>query len=685
VALFAIVCGWTNAAAAFAGTSKVVRYRGFRLVVPASWPLYDLSSDPSVCVRFNRHAVYLGRPSSQQRCPAHAIGRTEAILLQPLAAAASARDAAGSGLPPVANAGAQPPQGSAAQLVVPHAGVLVTATWESRPGVIERALGTRLPASTASAAASAPPAPPSRARAASAAAGSIFNGLGFDACSAPSAAQMEAWSESSYRAVGVYIGGTNMACAQPNLTASWVNAESAAGWHLIPTYVGLQAPSNGCSCAAINSGRASAEGAAAAGDAVKRALAIGIGPGNPIYFDMENYSRGGGNTSAVLTFLAAWTAGLHAAGYQSGVYSNAFGGLGDLVAARGSGFNEPDDIWIADWNGQRTVASPYVPGGEWSNHRIHQYDGGHNETHGGVTINIDGNFLDGATATSSAAAAAAAFPDGTYLQIEGSEAIYEVVGGAPLFVSPEYRSTLSAPKLTPISQQQFALLNKVPVDGTLVEDSTGALYRVAGGAPLLVSNPSLFEGIQPVQIDHWNIANAGNPAAHLNGFPANGTFLRTTSGGIYRVAGGAPFAITSWGPLGGFRPSVTIDQWDLSNLSNPAAHLSATPRSGTVVEGLPSRTYWAFAGGTRRLAYTRSAAVQVSDSGLAAFSAMPCVVPHLQHLTLHQAKGALRRADCGLGKIDRRARRSTVSHVITQVARPQSTHTADFAVGLTLG
>jgi hypothetical protein len=326
---------------------------------------------------------------------------------------------------------------------------------------------------------------------------------------------MEAWSESSYRAVGIYIGGTNMACAQPNLTASWVNAESAAGWHLIPTYVGLQAPSNGCSCAAINSGRESAEGAAAAGDAVKRALAIGIGPGNPIYFDMENYSRGGGNTSAVLTFLAAWTAGLHAAGYQSGVYSNAFGGLGDLVAARGTGFTEPDDIWIADWNGQRTVSSPYVPSGEWSNHRIHQYDGGHNETHGGVTINIDGDFLDGATATSSAAAAAAAFPDGTYLQVEGSEAIYEVVGGAPLFVSPEYWRTLSAPKLTPISQQQFALLDKVPVDGTLVQDSTGALYRVAGGAPLLVSNPSLFEGIQPVQIDHWNIANAGNPAAHL--------------------------------------------------------------------------------------------------------------------------------------------------------------------------
>jgi hypothetical protein len=130
---------------------------------------------------------------------------------------------------------------------------------------------------------------------------------------------------------------------------------------------------------------------------------------------------------------------------------------------------------------------------------------------------------------------------------------------------------------------------------------------------------------------------------------------------------------------------VTIDQWDLSNLSNPAAHLGAAPRNGTVVEGLPSRSYWTFAGGTRRLSSTRSAAVQVSDSGLAAFAAIPCVVPRLTRLTLTQVRRTLRQADCGLGKVRRRARGSAVAHVITQVARPQTTHSADYAVGVTLG
>ena len=62
---------------------------------------------------------------------------------------------------------------------------------------------------------------------------------------------MSAWGASPYRAVGIYVGGANEACAQPNLSPSWVAQESAAGWVLLPIYVGLQAPNNGCGCAAI--------------------------------------------------------------------------------------------------------------------------------------------------------------------------------------------------------------------------------------------------------------------------------------------------------------------------------------------------------------------------------------------------------------------------------------------------
>jgi hypothetical protein len=382
----------TGTALASAGpAAKVVSYQGYSVDVPSSWPVYNLAADPTECVRFNQHAVYLGQPGSQEDCPAHSVGRTEAILVEPSGAAGG--QAAGG-------------QSNWGQVSIPARGVKVTATWRQDPAVVERALGTHsLPptpassASGASAAAAVDLAHDLRSHLASAVSDPVYTGLGFDACTAPSASQMAAWGSSPYRAVGIYVGGANQACAQPNLTAGWVASEGAAGWHLIPTYVGLQAPGNSCGCASINPSQAAPEGTAAASDAVKQAKALGIGTGNPLYFDLEAYTPGGSTTSAVLTFLGAWTAKLHADGYLSGVYASAGSGASDLAGAYGAGYAEPNDVWFADWNGEKTTNSPYIPRGDWSDHqRLHQYSGGVNATYGGVTINIDGDYLDGATA-----------------------------------------------------------------------------------------------------------------------------------------------------------------------------------------------------------------------------------------------------------------------------------------------
>ena len=58
----------------------------------------------------------------------------------------------------------------------------------------------------------------------------------------------------------------------------------------------------------------------------------------------------------------------------------------------------PDDVWIANWNGQASVfGDQYVSDSLWADHqRVHQYKGGHKETWGGVTINIDSDYVDGA-------------------------------------------------------------------------------------------------------------------------------------------------------------------------------------------------------------------------------------------------------------------------------------------------
>lgn len=338
--------------------ARVVHFQGHAVHVPRSWPVFRLAEHPGMCVRLDRRAVYLGSPAVNQRCPAGAIGKRRAIVVDP--AAAAARTSAS----PLAGA--------------------------------------------------------SRSHASASAGGSVFTGLGFDACSTPSAKAMAAWSASPFRGIGVYIGGANRACSQPNLTSSWVATVTEAGWHLIPTYVGLQAPTSSCSsCAKLSSSQATSQGAAAALDAVAQASAVAIGPGSPIYFDMESYSRTASATAATLAFLEAWTNKLHALGYLSGVYSSSSSGIADLADAIGSGYTEPDDLWIANWNGSQTTTDPVVPSNAWTPHqRIHQYEGGHNETYGGTTINIDSDYVDAATVGSATLAAGEDDPIG-YLDLAG--------------------------------------------------------------------------------------------------------------------------------------------------------------------------------------------------------------------------------------------------------------------------
>ena len=69
------------AAAAAAAPTRQVTYLGHTFTVPSSWSVVNLTKDPTACVRFDRHAIYLGTPSASQRCPANVVGKTEAILV----------------------------------------------------------------------------------------------------------------------------------------------------------------------------------------------------------------------------------------------------------------------------------------------------------------------------------------------------------------------------------------------------------------------------------------------------------------------------------------------------------------------------------------------------------------------------------------------------------------------------
>jgi hypothetical protein len=72
-----------------AGATQVVRFRDVEFTVPAGWPVYDLETDPTTCVRFDVHAVYLGHPGADMQCPATVNGHAAAVLVEPLDGAAT--------------------------------------------------------------------------------------------------------------------------------------------------------------------------------------------------------------------------------------------------------------------------------------------------------------------------------------------------------------------------------------------------------------------------------------------------------------------------------------------------------------------------------------------------------------------------------------------------------------------
>lgn len=229
-----------------------------------------------------------------------------------------------------------------------------------------------------------------------------FTGAGFDTCHAPSLKAMSAWWKSSpYRAIGVYVGGPNRACGDGNLSSGWVHSVNAMGWHLVPIYVGQQAPcEHQPHLGLMNAKNAADDAASAADDATNRAAALGIARGSAIYFDLESYGRkNAACTNTVVRYIGAWVGRLHAHGYLAGVYSSAGSGITDLAHVSIPGVAKPDALWIARWDNHSTVQDASVPNNAWTPHeRIKQFTGGHKESHGGVTMSIDRDWLDGPVA-----------------------------------------------------------------------------------------------------------------------------------------------------------------------------------------------------------------------------------------------------------------------------------------------
>lgn len=237
-----------------------------------------------------------------------------------------------------------------------------------------------------------------------------YVGQGFDKCEVPTLTQMQKWWTSSpYNAVNLYIGGSARACANSALNDSYIAQLSLQGWRFIPTWVGPQANCAGYASrmsadpeVAYNQGLLQAN--LASDVAVDLELASASGSGTVIYYDLEAYNTSNAICrNAANAFISGWVAQMRERGNLAGVYGAS---CSSAVSDWASIANVPDALWIANWYDNagsvsyRKTASVWgaacLSDSLWSDHqRIRQYAGGHDETWGGLTLNIDSNVIDG--------------------------------------------------------------------------------------------------------------------------------------------------------------------------------------------------------------------------------------------------------------------------------------------------
>jgi hypothetical protein len=206
---------------------------------------------------------------------------------------------------------------------------------------------------------------------------------GFDTCAAPSAALMTSWwTNSPYYNIGIYLGGSNRSCSQPNLTSSWVSSAvngPTSRWGLIPLWVGPQMPNGTCTSrffntyVSLNTTTAYNQGRTEGSNAYTAAVGLNMDVTDmPLVLDLEGYNGATACRDAAKSYVSGWTYQLSLYPAQrSGVYGSASNSYPSDWATL---TRKPDFIFFAEQNstGSNVNASNYLSGTLWTQSQRHK-------------------------------------------------------------------------------------------------------------------------------------------------------------------------------------------------------------------------------------------------------------------------------------------------------------------------
>jgi surface antigen len=198
---------------------------------------------------------------------------------------------------------------------------------------------------------------------------------------------------------------------------------------------------------------------------------------------------------------------------------------------------------------------------------------------------------------------ATTFNDGDYISYNSN--VYRMAGGAPIYVSSWAKWGKKPVGLA--STSQWSKLLQVPADGTFIRArSSMKVYQIVGGAPVYISNWDIVGGKKPVVVvQDASIANAAASNSawhHLNFFPAGTVYVTASpSKQVYKIDGGTAVPVPTPAATGGTTgsttttaaaatpvPTLTIGDDNIqkagAELANPYGHLHGliTPSVPTI-------------------------------------------------------------------------------------------------------
>lgn len=205
------------------------------------------------------------------------------------------------------------------------------------------------------------------------------------------------WGGTDWYWWGIYIGGSNMACDNNNVTQAYIDQEIAT-WRMQFIWVGPQPPCSGyANRFPSNTTDAFNQGKSIAQNAYDRAVNLGLNVYQlPLVYDLEAFDTTNATClAATKAFLRGWTSFLHQGSttQTSGLYGSVCGsGLDEYWGIT----PKPDFIWGAKWDGNPdTGVLSCVGGTHWTNTRHKQYLGEVQRTANGVTLTVDVNCSAG--------------------------------------------------------------------------------------------------------------------------------------------------------------------------------------------------------------------------------------------------------------------------------------------------